>query len=390
MNVPLFLHLPRIFLILTTALFFGCATVAPPIATSQPQPPEPAPAVTPENVIPTPEAGKPLKVIAVGDMMLDGTARPVLQEYGYDYAFANVRRYFTGAQIVFGNLEGPLTTRGTPEQDKTYVFRSPPDKVGQALRAAGFTVVSLANNHTLDYGADGLAQTIEALDAVGIAHIGAGENLQAARRPAIFNVAGTRVALLAYSLTLPEHFYAEANKSGTAFGHEAHVRTDVTAARAQADIVLVSFHWGQEGKTTLREYQTRLGHVAIDAGAAAVVGHHPHILQGIERYKDGVILYSLGNFTFGSYSKQAQVSAVAEFTFDGQRVATLRLYPINVNNFEVEFQPKPLTGANAARVVEELRVLSAALQTEIVDDSGTALLRLPAVTARTDSQAVAR
>jgi poly-gamma-glutamate capsule biosynthesis protein CapA/YwtB (metallophosphatase superfamily) len=386
LNVPLFLNLPRILLILTAVLFSGCATVAPPVATPQPQ----VPAVAPEAVKPTPEAARPLKVIAVGDMMLDGTARPVLQENGYDYPFAEVRRYFTGAQIVFGNLEGPLTTRGTPEQDKTYVFRSPPDKVGQALRNAGFTVVSLANNHTLDYGADGLAQTIEALDAVGIAHIGAGENLQAARRPAIFNVAGARVALLAYSLTLPEHFYAEVNKPGTAFGHEAHVRADVTAARAQADIVLVSFHWGQEGKTTLREYQTRLGHVAIDAGAAAVFGHHPHILQGIERYKDGVILYSLGNFTFGSYSKQAQVSAVAELSFDGQRVATLRLYPINVNNFEVEFQPKPLTGASAVRVIEELRVLSAALNTEIVNDSGTALLRLPAVTARTENKAVAR
>jgi poly-gamma-glutamate synthesis protein (capsule biosynthesis protein) len=346
--------------------------------------------VAPEAVSPTPEAAKPLKVIAVGDMMLDGTARPVLQANGYDYPFTDVRRFFAGAQIVFGNLEGPLTTRGTPEQDKTYVFRSPPDKVGPALRNAGFSVVSLANNHTLDFGADGLAQTIEALDAVGIAHIGAGENLQAARRPAIFVVGGTRVALLAYSLTLPEHFYAEDNKPGTAFGHEASVRADVSAAHTQADIVLVSFHWGQEGKTTLREYQTRLGHVAIDAGAAAVIGHHPHILQGIEHYKDGVILYSLGNFTFGSYSKDAQVSAVAELTFDGRHVSALRLYPINVNNFQVEFQPKPLTGTSAAGVVETLRELSAALHTDIVDDGGTALLRLPATVSRTEGQPMTR
>jgi poly-gamma-glutamate synthesis protein (capsule biosynthesis protein) len=322
-------------------------------------------------------APAPLKVIAVGDIMLDGTARPVLEANGYDYPFAQVRKFFDGAHIVFGNLEGPLTTRGTPEQDKTYVFRSPPDKVSQALKNAGFNVVSLANNHTLDYGADGLAQTREALDAVGIAHAGAGANLKDARQPVILEAAGKRVALLAYSLTLPEHFYAEASKPGTAFGHETHVRADIEAARRQADIVLVSFHWGQEGKTTLRDYQTRLGHAAIDAGAAAVIGHHPHILQGVERYKDGVILYSLGNFTFGSYSLQARVSAVAELTFDGERLAALRLYPINVNNFEVVFQPQPLTGAAAASVVESLRLLSAALQTEIIDDGGTALLRLP-------------
>jgi poly-gamma-glutamate synthesis protein (capsule biosynthesis protein) len=372
-------HMPprllQYLLFVMASLLLGCATTTPPAATPQPL-------FLPATLEATPlkpETVRPLKVIAVGDMMLDGTARPVLQEHGYDYPFAEVRRFFNGAHIVIGNLEGPLTTRGKAEQDKTYVFRSPPDKVGQALRNAGFTAVSLANNHTLDFGADGLAQTIEALEAVGIAHIGAGPNLKDARKPVFVETAGTRVALLAYSLTLPEHFYAEANKPGTAFGHEAHVRADVTAARKQADIVLVSFHWGQEGKTTLREYQTRLGHVAIDSGAAAVFGHHPHILQGIERYKDGVILYSLGNFTFGSYSKDAQVSAVAELTFDGPRVAALRLYPINVNNFEVEFQPKPLTGANAARVIEELRALSDTLKTEIVNDAGTALLRLPAV-----------
>lgn len=369
------LRLPRFFLLVAAALFAGCVTVAPP-ATAPVSPA--APAATPLQ----PGAAGPLKVIAVGDMMLDGTARPVLQANGYDYPFAEVRHFFQGAHIVIGNLEGPLTTRGTPEQDKAYVFRSPPDKVGPALRNAGFTVVSLANNHTLDFGADGLAETIEALAAVGIAHVGAGPNLHDARTPVMVEAAGTRVALLAYSLTLPGHFHAEANKPGTAFGHEAHVRTDVAAARTQADIVLVSFHWGQEGKTTLREYQTRLGHAAIDAGAAAVFGHHPHILQGIEHYRDGVILYSLGNFTFGSYSQQAQVSAVAELTFDGPRLAVLRLYPINVNNVEVEFQPKPLTGAGAARVVEELRMLSVALKTEIVNDGGTALLRLPAAGTR--------
>jgi len=376
----------QICMFVAASLFLGCATVELPVAT-------PPPLVTPaapEATSLQPATAGPLKVIAVGDMMLDGTARPVLHDNGYDYPFAEVRQFFNGAHIVIGNLEGPLTTRGEPEQDKTYVFRSPPDKVGRALRNAGFTVVSLANNHTLDFGAEGLAQTIEALEAVGIAHVGAGPNLKDARKPVFVETAGTRVALLAYSLTLPEHFYAEANKPGTAFGHEAHVRADVTAARKQADIVLVSFHWGQEGKTTLREYQTRLGHAAIDSGAAAVFGHHPHILQGIEHYKEGVILYSLGNFTFGSYSKDAQVSAVAELTFDGPRVAALRLYPINVNNFAVQFQPKPLTGAQAARVVEELRTLSAALNTEIVNDAGTALLRLPSALVHTDTPATAQ
>jgi poly-gamma-glutamate synthesis protein (capsule biosynthesis protein) len=360
--------------IIATALLGACSTVPPAVTTPVPPPAT----VAPESVA----ASAPLRVIAVGDIMLDGTSRPVLAQNGYDYAFAGVKHLFGNAPIVFGNLEGPLTERGTAEQDKTFTFRSPPDKVSRALVGAGFNVVSLANNHTLDYGADGLAQTIETLEAAGIAYAGAGPDLKAARRPAMLEAGGKRVAILAYSLTLPETFYAAPGRPGTAFGHEGHVRADVQAARKQADIVLVSFHWGQEGKTELREYQVRLGRLAIDAGAAAVIGHHPHILQGIEHYRDGVILYSLGNFTFGSYSRRSRVSAVAELVFDGDRVSELRMHPINVNNFEVEFQPRPLPAEAAERAVAELTELSAARETRVANEAGVAILRLPVAVAQ--------
>ncbi len=317
-----------------------------------------------------------LVIIAVGDIMLDGTARPTLTELGYDYPFVQMRQYFSGAQIVFGNVEGPLTDRGMPDQDKKFVFRSPPAKVGAALKNAGFNVVSLANNHTLDYGADGLAQTIEALAAAGIQHAGAGADLMAARRPVMFQAGDQRVAILAYSVTLPENFYAGKNKAGTAFAHEEHVRDDVMAAREQADIVLVSFHWGQEGKTTLRDYQTRLGHLAIDSGASAVIGHHPHILQGIEHYKDGIILYSLGNFTFGSYSINSARSAVAQLRFRNSRLQRVQMFPINVNNFEVQFQPQPLYGEAADAVIADLQTLSAALNTDVRNDNGVGVIML--------------
>ncbi len=317
-----------------------------------------------------------LVIIAVGDIMLDGTARPTLTKLGYDYPFAQMRRYFSGAQIVFGNVEGPLTDRGVPDQDKKFVFRSPPAKVGAALKNAGFNVVSLANNHTLDYGADGLTQTMEALDAAGIQYAGAGANLMAARQPVMFQAGDQRVAILAYSVTLPENFYAGKNKAGTAFAHEEHVRDDVMAAREQADIVLVSFHWGQEGKTALRDYQTRLGHLAIDSGASAVIGHHPHILQGIEHYKDGIILYSLGNFTFGSYSMRSARSAVAQLRFRNSRLQRVQMFPINVNNFEVQFQPQPLYGEAADAVIADLQTLSAALNTDVRNDNGVGVIML--------------
>jgi poly-gamma-glutamate synthesis protein (capsule biosynthesis protein) len=177
-------------------------------------------------------------------------------------------------------------------------------------------------------------------------------------------------------MTLPENFYAGYNKAGTAFGHEDQVVADVTTARKQADIVLVSFHWGQERKTALRDYQTKLGHLAIDAGASAVIGHHPHILQGIEQYKDGIILYSLGNFTFGSYSMGSARSAVAQLRFHDSRLQSVQLFPINVNNFDVQFQPQPLRGRAADAVIDELRTLSADLNTAVRNDNGVGMIVL--------------
>ncbi len=134
------------------------------------------------------------------------------------------------------------------------------------------------------------------------------------------------------------------------------------------------------GKTTLREYQTRLGRVAIDAGAQAVLGHHPNILQEVEYYKDGVILYSLGNFVFGSYSKTAARSAVAQLRFRQGRLAELRMVPILVDNFVVQFQPRVLTGAEADAVVTTLQELSALQHTTLENRDGVAYLPISAVT----------
>lgn len=360
----------------------GCATRPAAPTPESPRGVQKIPTVNPpaESRERNPRASRQQVVVAaVGDIMLGGTAAPELREHGYDYPFMFMRDYLADAQIVFGNLEGPLTHGGEREPDKQYAFRSPPEKVAPALKAAGFNVVSLANNHTLDYGAVGLADTRAALDAVGIASVGAADDEQAARVPAILTVGNVRVAFLAYSATLPENFYATANKPGTAFAHEHHVRADVARARDAADVVLVSFHWGQEGKTELRDYQTRLGRAAIDAGALAVLGHHPHILQGIERYGAGVILYSLGNFTFGSYSKTATRSMIAQLFFvkegdEAARLQELRLIPINVNNVELVFRPQPLGREDADAVIAQLQTLSQPLNAQLENRDGVAHL----------------
>jgi poly-gamma-glutamate capsule biosynthesis protein CapA/YwtB (metallophosphatase superfamily) len=322
-------------------------------------------------------ASKHLVIAAVGDIMLDGSAREIMQEQGYDYAFDKMRPWLQKADIAFGNLEGPLTDRGEPATDKKYLFRSPPAKVAEALKGAGFDIVSLANNHSLDYGSVGLADTIAALDKVGVHHVGAGENLAMARQAAILQRNGLKVAFLAYSLTFPEEFWATANRAGTVFGYREIVEGDIRAAKQKADIVVASFHWGQESKTELRPYQVALGHAAINAGASLVIGHHPHILQSVERYKDGVILYSMGNFAFGSYSPNAKVSALAEIEFNGNKLTQVRLQPINVFNIQVLFQPQPLVGEAAANVISHLQKLSSMRETSLVKVNDTAMLELP-------------
>ena len=316
-----------------------------------------------------------ITVIAVGDIMLGGTATPELARMGYDYPFEHVSKVLHRGNVVFGNLEGPLTKRGIAA-GKQYVFRSPPQLVAPALARAGFSVLSLANNHSMDYGVEGLHDTVQALMQAGIRHAGAGDDLMAARRPAIIDANGVRVAVLAYSLTFPEEFWAGPDRPGTAFGHENQVRADVAAAKQRADIVMVSFHWGREGTAEPRDYQVTLGRAAIDAGAAAVVGHHPHLLQGIGRYRDGVILYSLGNFVFGSYSPDAVRSAIAEMQFRNGRVREVKLYPINVLNTEVVFQPTLLKDRAADEVVAQLQRLSQPLGTVVENRAGVAVITL--------------
>lgn len=323
------------------------------------------------------QAQKKLVITAVGDIMLGGTAAPELRKFGYDYPFVNVKPLLQESDITFGNLEGPLTDGGHAEVEKKYLFRSPPDKVAPALARAGFDVVSLANNHAIDYGIEGLKDTIRALQDAKIHYVGAGLDLAEARKAVVIEKNDTRVAFLAYSLTFPEEFWATSDQAGTAFGHLQHVKRDVAEQKQHVDIVVVSFHWGREGTTELRDYQTALGRAAIDSGATLVIGHHPHILQGIERYGDGIIFYSLGNFIFGSYSRTAQRSVIAQMTIVDKTLSEITLVPINVNNFDMVFQPQILRDEESIKVLVSLQQLSeqSGVVVDIVNGAGKIILK---------------
>jgi poly-gamma-glutamate capsule biosynthesis protein CapA/YwtB (metallophosphatase superfamily) len=219
------------------------------------------------------------------------------------YPFAGVADLLRAADITVGNLESALGDIGDPVA-KGYPFRAPP-AAAQSLALAGFDVLSLANNHAMDYGPQALLQGIALLQDQGISVVGAGENEAAARRAHIRQVNGIRLAFLGY-VHVPvewrgfdtQSWTATETAPGVAWGDPEGIATDVRAARQQADLVVVILHSGYEYVLQPSPPQVAAARAAIDAGAALVIGHHAHLLQGIEFYHGGVIAYGLGNFAF--------------------------------------------------------------------------------------------
>ncbi|MDD2733973.1 MAG: CapA family protein [Desulfuromonadaceae bacterium] len=304
---------------------------------------------------------------AVGDIMLAGKWAPLLRQKGYDYPFNGVRKELASGDINLANLESPIATSGREYSEKKFRFRAEPP-VAKAIRGAGFNLVTLANNHSMDFGGEALTETLQHLSDNDIAWIGAGENLSETRKMALYTIKGKNIAFLAYSLTQPIEFFAGQRRPGTAPGYEKMVTADITNARSQADYVIVSFHWGKEAAGTV-PYQRTVAHKAIEAGADVIIGHHPHLLQGIERYKNGIIFYSLGNFTFASTSRTADVSAIIRLTLaDDRREA--EILPLDVLYRRVGFQPQLLAGVTGAAVIEKLNTLSETFDTKIRSKEG--------------------
>lgn len=312
-------------------------------------------------------------IAAVGDIMLGHRAEPYLEKYSPGYPFVNILSVLREADVTVGNQECPISTRGQAVPDKKFTLRVGPLGI-EALKAAGIGVVSLANNHILDFGPLALQDTLKTLSENGILAAGAGMDLADAREPAVIKVKGVTIAFLSYSLTFPLEFYASRNRPGTAPGYADYVRTDIENARRRADLVVASFHWGAELLTAAKDYQIDLARKAVDWGADLVLGHHPHILQELESYKGKLIAYSLGNFTFGSESDKTNSSIILLCTFRGRTLARVEAVPIDVNNYRVAYQPRILTGRQAAAVLQGINVASARFRTHLTERNDRGVL----------------
>jgi len=298
-------------------------------------------------------------IASVGDILLADAATPILKEHGYMYPFASVQSLYANADLLMGNLEGPITEHGTPyAPDKDYSYKQPPE-VARALREAGFGALALGNNHALDYGPVGLDDTIGALRAAGVATFGAGSEEAAARRGVVIVAKGVRIGLLSYLEPYQTYerrgWYAAPDRPGVARLDINSVRADIARLRSEADIIIVHTHFG-ENYRNVTEYQRRIARQIIDAGADVVNGHHPHVAQGLDVYRGKPILYSLGNFTFGTpgrFGKDTQgYGYIARYRIDtsSRSLNAIDLDLIATNNDMVGFQPF-LVGMREAQLV---------------------------------------
>lgn len=339
-----------------------------------------------------------------------------------------VWEYLRSVELAMINLELPLTTVDQPA-DKAITLRAHPD-IAPSLREAGVDVATVANNHALDHGTEGLSETVDALEGSGIAAVGGGIELERALQPAILSVNGLRVAVFGLASTLPPGYAAGPRRPGVAPvrvlsrffidsttldeqpGMSPWVETElveedlrracdkIEAVRAEADLVVVQIHWGIPNnwcaafQGPLADYQLPLGHALIEAGADLVVGHHPHTVHGVERYRQGLIAYSLGNFLFHSMGQgneltlansfppynleslqagEALETIMLEIRVEGGKMERARFRPVRMNN---DGEPEFLGMAEAEAVLSRITEQSSRLGVSIEPRDGEAVLLL--------------
>lgn len=259
------------------------------------------------------------------------------------YFFKNVKEIFEQDDLSIVNMEGTLTT-STSRADKTFAFKGPAE-YAQVLKEGNIEAASLANNHSRDYGEQSYQDTIEAVEAAGIPTFGY-------ERIAYLDVKGVKVALIGtYELA-------------DGMGIKDELTSNIETARNEgAQVVMVYFHWGNEKEYVPNETQVKLGHIAVDAGADLVIGSHPHVIQGYEKYNGRYIVYSLGNFCFGGNSNPSDKDCMMfqqTFTVTGNDVATddvINVIPCSIssNSGSNNYQPTPATGDSKTRIEGKIK-----------------------------------
>ena len=306
-----------------------------------------------------------IHLCATGDIALGGTfelpKQWAIEEYSDPRLLALLRR----CEITFSNLDCTFDCSGIPPHPDEYLVAAPAEQL-DLIPAFGIDVVSQANNHSMDYGGVSLAITQDGLTQRSVATVGAGGNLAEAGCPTIIESKGTTVGILAYAST---HHWVGAHPAG----HQSpgvspleieEVEGAVKKLADQVDCVVVSLHWGKEYLSYPPPSNIAAAHRIVDAGAKVILGHHPHVIQGIEHYGNGVICYSLGNFVFPDYPDQGLFfegknhdSILAIFAIMGQAVEVSEIVPCRFAAQRID----SLCSEEATQFLAKLEDLSAAI-----------------------------
>ena len=302
-----------------------------------------------------------LTLSVVGDCTLgtdetfdyDTSLNAYYENYGADYFLQNVKDIFSADDLTIANFEGTLTDSDERE-DKTFAFKAPAS-YASILTGGSVEAVNTANNHSHDYGDQSFDDTLAALDDAGIVHFGYDET-------AVMDVKGIKVGLVGI-YELYDHLE-----------REQQLKDNIAKVKADgAQLIVVIFHWGNETETIPDSNQTTLGRIAIDEGADLVCGHHPHVLQGIETYKDRNIVYSLGNFCFGGNSSPSDMDTMIyqqTFTIDANGVKkdnVTNIIPCSISSAAYDgynnYQPTPAEGDEATRILGKINERSSWIST---------------------------
>ncbi|MEO0074854.1 MAG: CapA family protein [candidate division WOR-3 bacterium] len=332
----------------------------------------------------------PITLSIVGDIMLgrryEGT-NGIINTYGVETIFSPTRHYLHNSHISIANLECPLTDQGSPHPTKPILFRTRPQNI-QGLVYAGIDLVSLANNHILDYGLVGINQTQRVLDSVNIRHCGAGANSYQAGLPVFINKAGVNLGFLAYSDRTGQYnnyqpyLNAGYNKAGFALLDTFNLRSDINSIRNNADLIVVQMHSGSEYSLAPQPKNNnedefydacllvpcssdiKVRHFAIEHGADLVINHHPHIIQGFEVYQGKLIAHSLGNFVFDLDYPETYATIILNVKINRHGFYEYSVIPVYIDNYI----PRRASGALGIAILRYLSQKSKEFNTYLLLD----------------------
>jgi len=311
---------------------------------------------------------KAVTISFAGDTMLGRLVNGIIAQKGYAYPWGNLLPLLKQTDLNIINLENTFT-HSMQKLPKVFNFKADPGNV-QSLKQAHIDVVNLANNHILDFGNEGLFDTIQALDTTGIRHVGAGENQQKAKQAVIITKNNIKIGILGYTDNEPG-WKAQPNKPGTNYikvGDIATIQQDIKIIRPQVDILIVTIHWGPNMRQRPNQEFINFAHALIDSGVDIIHGHSAHIFQGIEIYQDKLIMYDTGDFV-DDYAIDSLLhndqTLLFIVTITKTGIKKVQLVPLLISNFQVNFTE----GAIKKEILNRVKALSAEFKTKIQNDT---------------------